>query len=196
MACAMRSTHAMCDERHVTNDDYVTQAGAAIEALYRTQHRALLAYLIRLVGDHAAAEDLCHEAFLKAFRSWQQAEIVNATAWLRRIATNTAYDYLRRRRRMHFTPLDEAIQSPSGAESMESRVHEQEPVRRVLALLSPQARQLLLSASAGHSTGELAAALECSDTAVRLRLFRARRQFRQTYRALDPEDTHDTMAVR
>jgi RNA polymerase sigma-70 factor, ECF subfamily len=180
----------------MTNDEHATQTGTAIEALYRAQHGPLLAYLARLVGDYPAAEDLCHETFLKAFRSWgQQAEVINPNAWLRRIATNTAYDYLRRHRRIHFASLDEDIQPPSGAESMESRLHEQEPVRRVLALLSPQARRLLLCASAGHSTGELAAALECSDTAVRLRLFRARRQFRQAYCALDPENTHGTMTV-
>ena len=172
----------------MTKDERAAHASAQIEALYRAQYGPLLAYLIRLVRDHATAEDLCHETFLKAFRSWdQQAEIVNANAWLRRIATNTAYDYLRRLRRIHFTPLDEAIQPPSGAHSMESRLHEQEPVRRVLAQLSPPARRLLLYASAGHSTGELAVALECSSTAVRLRLFRARQQFRQVYRALDPE---------
>jgi len=172
----------------VKNDERAAHVGAQIEALYRAQRGPLLAYLIRLVGDYAAAEDLCHETFLKAFRSWdRQTEVVNANAWLCRIATNTAYDYLRRRRRIHFTPLDDAIQPPSGAHSMESRLHEQEPVRRVLAQLSPQARRLLLYASAGHSTSELAAALECSDTAVRLRLFRARRQFRQAYRALSDE---------
>jgi RNA polymerase sigma-70 factor (ECF subfamily) len=172
----------------VRNDERAAQAGTAIEALYRAQYSSLLDYLIRLVSDRAAAEDLCHETFLKAFRSWdQQAEVINANAWLRRIATNTAYDYLRRRRRIHFTPLDDAIQPPSGAHSMESRLHEQEPVRRVLALLSPQARRLLLCASAGHSTGELAAALECSNAAVRLRLFRARQQFRRAYRTLDSE---------
>ena len=179
------------------NDERAAQAGAAIDALYRAQYSSLLAYLIRLVNDRATAEDLCHETFLKAFRSWdQQAKVINANAWLRRIATNTAYDYLRRCRRIHFTPLDEAIQPPSGAHSMESRLHEQEPVQRVFALLSPQARRLLLCANAGHSTSELAAALECSDTAIRLRLFRARRQFRQAYRALDPEDTQGTITVR
>jgi DNA-directed RNA polymerase specialized sigma24 family protein len=68
---------------------------------------------------------------------------------------------------------------------MESRLHEQEPVQCALALLSPQASRLLLCVSAGHSTGELATTLECSDTAVRLRLFRAHRQFRRAYRALD-----------
>jgi len=65
----------------VKNDERTTTAGAAIEALYHVQHGPLLAYLARLVGDHAAAEDLCHEAFLKALRSWnQQAEIINAAA--------------------------------------------------------------------------------------------------------------------
>src|SRR5262249_39301110 len=127
-----------------------TDASQAIEALYHTQHAALLAYLARLVGDHAAAEDLCHETFLKAFRSWGQLpEVLNPDAWLHRIATNTAYDYLRRRKRIHFAALDEDIQPPSGAHSMESRLHEQEPVRSVLAQLSPQARRLLLYANAG-----------------------------------------------
>jgi RNA polymerase sigma-70 factor (ECF subfamily) len=172
----------------VINNQPAAHAGAAIETLYRTQYGPLLAHLTRLVGDHAAAEDLCHETFLKALRSWdRQAEVINANAWLHRIATNTAYDYLRRRRRVRFTVLDDATQPPSGGHSMESRLNEQEPVHRVLALLSPQARHLLLCASAGHSTAELAAVLECSDTAVRLRLFRARRQFRQAYCAVDDE---------
>ena len=105
--------------------------------------------------------------------SWdQQAEIINATAWLRRIATNTAYDCLRRCRHIHFAPLDEAIQPPSGAHSIESRLHEQEPVRHVLALLSPQARQLLLCASAGYSHSHPAAAIP-RPPAVPLRLSRA-----------------------
>jgi RNA polymerase sigma-70 factor (ECF subfamily) len=164
-----------------------THAGAAIDALYRAQYRPLLAHLQRLVGDVSAAEDLCHETFLKALRAWdQQAEILNADAWLRRIATNAAYDYLRRCRRIQFAPLDEAA-LPASAASMESRLHDQEPVWRVLAQLSPPARRLLLCANAGHSTEELAAALHCSDTAVRLRLFRARQQFRRAYAALGDE---------
>jgi RNA polymerase sigma-70 factor (ECF subfamily) len=160
-------------------------ATAAIEALYREQRGPLVAYLGRLVDDHCAAEDLCHEAFLKALRGWGQCgQIVNVSAWLYRIATNTAYDYLRRRRLIHFAPLDETTQPPGGADSIESRLHEQEPIQHVLALLSPQARRLLLYAYAGHTTQEIAAALDCSDTAVRLRLFRARERFRKVYSAL------------
>jgi RNA polymerase sigma-70 factor (ECF subfamily) len=161
-------------------------ADAAIEALYRAYSAALLAYLARLVSDHGTAEDLCHETFLKALRAWDQhVQLGNARAWLFRIATNSAYDYLRRRRRLQFARLDETTQPPSGTDSMESRLHAQAPVQQVLAHLSPQARLLLLCIDAGHSAPEIAAALECSDTAVRLRLFRARARFRQIYRSIE-----------
>lgn len=160
-------------------------AHAAIERLYQSHYGALLAHLIRLVGDHMLAEDLCQETFLKALRGWeQQAAIANQTAWLYRIATNTAFDHLRRRRRFHFAPLyecDSSADEAGQAELIERRVDTQGPVRRALAQLPPESRRLLLSSTAGHSTQELAAALECSDAAVRLRLFRARERFRKVY---------------
>lgn len=158
------------------------QNETAIEQMYTAHHQALVAYLTRLLGDRMAAEDLCQETFLKVLRSWNnQAEIANAGAWLYRIATNTAYDYMRRRKRIQFTPLSDL--SPAlGTESMETRLHEQEPVQRVLAQLPAESRRLLVLAScAGHNTREIAAALDCSDSAVRLRLFRARARFRKIY---------------
>src|SRR5581483_6847706 len=99
------------------------QNETAIEKMYTAHQQALLAHLTRLLGDRMAAEDLCQETFLKVLRSWSnQAEIANAGAWLYRIATNTAYDYLRRRKRIQFTPLSE-VPHALGAESMEARLH-------------------------------------------------------------------------
>src|SRR3954447_4634405 len=108
-------------------------AGAYIEVLYQEYQRPLLAYLTRLVSDREAAEDLCQETFIKAMRGWEQRDAsASVAAWLYRIATNTAYDYLRRRRRIRFTPLLDVDGPPSGAHSMESRLDEQEPVQRAL----------------------------------------------------------------
>jgi RNA polymerase sigma-70 factor, ECF subfamily len=154
-----------------------------IESLYETHQGALLGHLTRLVGERALAEDLCQETFLKALRHWDQRDqIDNITAWLYRIATNTAYDYLRRKRRIAFAPLERAAPALHDVDTMEARVDAQEPVRRVLAQLSPEARRLLvLCVHAGHSTQEVAAVLDCSDAAVRLRLFRARARFRKIY---------------
>jgi RNA polymerase sigma-70 factor (ECF subfamily) len=159
---------------------------AAFETIYETHQTALLAHLTRLVSDRALAEDLCQETFLKALRHWERrAEIANITAWLYRVATNTAYDHLRRRKRVIFAPLEPAAPALCDADTMEARLDEQEPVRRALARLSPDARRLLiLCVHAGHTTQELAAALECSDAAIRLRLFRARARFRKLYSEL------------
>jgi RNA polymerase sigma-70 factor, ECF subfamily len=161
------------------------QASATVETLYATYHAPVLAYLTRLVDDRPTAEDLAQETFLKVLRAWGSGvPIANVSAWLYRIATNTAYDHLRRRRCLRFLPLRESLPTPSGAHSMESRLNEQEPVQRALARLPAQYRELLLLRdSAGHSTEEIASALGCSPNAVRLRLFRARERFRQVYLA-------------
>ena len=156
-----------------------------LEALYESHQAMLLAHLTRLVADRALAEDLCQETFLKALRHWEQrGQIANMTAWLHRIATNTAYDHLRRRKRIVFSPLAQAAPTLHDDGMMEARLDEQEPVRRALAQLTPDARHLLLCIHAGHSTQEMAAALACSDAAVRLRVFRARERFRKIYREM------------
>jgi len=163
--------------------EHHTQPGTTLESLYEAYQGPLLAHLTRLVDDRATAEDLCQETFLKVLRAWDSgAPIVNVGAWLYRIATNTAYDHLRRRRCIHFTALCDSLPAPSGAHSMESRLNEQEPVRTALEQLPSQYRDLLmLRDGAGHSTEEIADALGCSRNAVRLRLFRARERFRQVY---------------
>src|SRR5262245_33967369 len=92
------------------------QSDITVEMLYMSYHAAVLAYLSRLVDDRATAEDLCQETFLKVLRVWDSgAQIVNVSAWIYRIATNTAYDHLRRRRCVHFMPLCESIPTPGGA---------------------------------------------------------------------------------
>src|ERR671931_582775 len=110
-----------------------THSGACVELLYEQYQRPVLAYLTRLVSDREAAEDLCQETFIKAIRGWEQRDpSASVAAWLYRIATNTAYDFLRRRRRIRFTSLIDSDQPPSGEHSMESRLDEQEPVQKAL----------------------------------------------------------------
>lgn len=156
---------------------------AGIEGLYEEYQRPLLAYLTRLVSDREAAEDLCQETFIKALRSWHQRDAsASVAAWLYRIATNTAYDYLRRRRRIRFSTLMDMEPPPNGSHSMESRLDEGEPVLRALAQLPDMYRRpLVMHSYEGHSTQEIADALGCSNSAIKTRLFRARERFREVY---------------
>lgn len=163
--------------------DQTNDANSGIESLYQHYQRPILAYLMRLVSDRETAEDLCQETFVKALRGWAQHDPqASAAAWLYRIATNTAYDYLRRRRRIHFTSLFEAEPTFSSDNSMESRLDEGEPVHIALAQIPPLYRvPLMLHTCEGRSTQEIADALGCSNSAVKTRLFRARERFRQVY---------------
>jgi RNA polymerase sigma-70 factor (ECF subfamily) len=158
---------------------------AIIGRLYQEYQRPILAHLCRLVGDLESAEDLCQETFVKALRSWAQHDPnASSVGWLYRIATNTAYDYLRRRRRIRFIPLLDAermFEEPFGDESPPDK---DEPVRAALAQLPERYRvPLVLHACEGHSTQEIADALGCTSGAVKTRLFRARERFRRVYQA-------------
>jgi RNA polymerase sigma-70 factor (ECF subfamily) len=162
-----------------------THPGACIELLYEEYQRPVLAYLTRLVSDRETAEDLCQETFIKAMRGWEGRDpSASVAAWIYRIATNTAYDFLRRRRRIRFMSLIDGDSPPSGAHSMESRLDEEEPVQQALAQLPAMYRlPLVLHSCEGRSTQEIADAMGVSNSAIKTRLFRARERFREVYQA-------------
>ena len=80
-------------------DAYETGA-QDIADLYASYAPAIVRHLERMTHDRETAEDLAQETFIKALRDPQQlASVGNARAWLFRVATHTAYDFLRRARR-------------------------------------------------------------------------------------------------
>lgn len=156
----------------------------SVESLYQEHQHAILSHLYRLVNNREVAEDLCQETFLKAMRFWQQRKPDgNPSAWLYRIATNTAYDYLRRRRRIQFSSLYDDDFSLDNTLTVENELDEAEPVHNALLQLPSMYRvPLVMHSCNGHTTQEIADALGCSNSAIKTRLFRARERFRQVYR--------------
>jgi RNA polymerase sigma-70 factor (ECF subfamily) len=72
---------------------------AAFEQIVRRYQRPVLSLLVRLTGDRALAEDLAQDTFIKAVRSLAAFDVSRRlSAWILRIAHNTAIDALRRRR--------------------------------------------------------------------------------------------------
>jgi RNA polymerase sigma factor (sigma-70 family) len=109
-------------------------AAVAVATLYADHQPALLIYLQRLVGDHATAEDLCQESFIKALQGWERRDAThNAVAWLYQIARNTAYDALRHRRRIGFSSLADHELLAADEPTLDRRVSDQEMVRLALA---------------------------------------------------------------
>lgn len=156
---------------------------AAIADLYVQYQHQLRGYLTRLIGDYTTAEDLCHECFSKAIRAWHQRNPeCNRVAWLFQIATNTAYDELRRRRRRPTVTLTDRAEIADERLATDVWVSEAAAVRATLLRLPEHERvPLTLQVYADHSLAEIAAATNASVGAVKTRLRRARAHFRALY---------------
>jgi RNA polymerase sigma-70 factor (ECF subfamily) len=143
----------------------------------------LLCYLERLVRHREAAEDLCHETFIKVLRHWERrATLLSERAWLYRIATNTAFDYLRQQRRLKRILVDGDPADLPGEPAFAARLDEQETIRATLRRIPAHYRvPLLLHSYAGYKLKTIATALGCNINTIKTRVYRGGLQFRQNY---------------
>lgn len=158
-------------------------AAAFAEIFERYQHR-IVNYIYGLVHDRELANDLAQESFLKAYRALpRMGNDLRLAPWLYRIAGNTAFSALRRRRLIRWLPLlNDGIMTPD----IDGDVAEAEAVHRALAKLPAKyAAPLLLHSHEGLSCNEIAEILGISPGAVKTRLFRAREAFRVAYNQPD-----------
>src|SRR6185437_2373047 len=89
-----------------------------IEAVYQSESRAVLATLIRLLGDFDRAEEALHEAFRAALEKWpEQGLPENPRAWLVSAGRFRSIDQLRRQARFEaYDPLAHDVEADdSGA---------------------------------------------------------------------------------
>jgi RNA polymerase sigma-70 factor (ECF subfamily) len=155
---------------------------AAFERLFERYQAPILNYLHRMVGDRAVAEDLTQDTFIKAYRALPATSPDLAfKAWLYRIATNTAISHLRRNKIVKWIPFLAGTDHASD-ESIERSVGRRYDVEQALNRL-PQhyAMILLLRHYQGLSLAETALALDITENAAKLRLFRARKAFAGVY---------------
>ena len=155
---------------------------AAFERLFERYQAPILNYLHRMVGDRAVAEDLTQDTFIKAYRALPATSPDLAfKAWLYRIATNTAISHLRRNKIVKWIPFLAGTDHASD-ESIERSVGRRYDVEQALKRL-PQhyAMILLLRHYQGLSLAETASALDITENAAKLRLFRARKAFAGVY---------------
>jgi len=82
----------------VTRFGYEPGNEADFERLYNASYSKILASLVVLLGDRAAAEDCAQDAFERAFKKWPEWQpIAPPEAWVHRIAVNVATSYQRSR---------------------------------------------------------------------------------------------------
>ena len=93
------------------HNDTVPAVRTAIETLYRTESRRVLATLIRLLGDFDLAEEALQHAFAAALEQWLRDGVPgNPRAWLVSVGRFKAIDRIRRRARFDASQEEIAYQ--------------------------------------------------------------------------------------
>jgi RNA polymerase sigma factor (sigma-70 family) len=144
-------------------------SGAAFDALYRETASDVFAYVMTLLRDRPAAEDVTAAAFERAYRRRSSFDARRGTrrAWLFGIARNAALDELRRRRRMAalLTDPEDPATPAAGSGGDEEAAVRRAAVRAALAGLDARDRELVaLKFHAGLSNAEIARVLRVSET--------------------------------
>jgi RNA polymerase sigma factor (sigma-70 family) len=154
----------------------------AFEAIFREHQRAIYGWILSIVRDPAAAEDLTVETFMRIHRACARFDSTRAfEPWARRIATRIALDWLRAR--PPEAELDENFAadlpaSPRADPGIAAEIRLK--TAQAFARLPPRLRiAALLSLVEEQPHKDVAAALGISVTAAKLRVFRAVRLLRK-----------------
>jgi RNA polymerase sigma-70 factor, ECF subfamily len=152
------------------------------DALYRGSRDDVFAYVLTLLRDRSAAEDVTAAAFEKAFHKQRSfdAKRGSSRAWLFGIARNGALDELRRRKRraaLHADPEDVAAAAP---EDEAEKAVRRAAVKAALQTLPAREREVIaLKFHAGLDNAELAAVLGVSPSNAGTMLHRAMTKLRE-----------------
>jgi RNA polymerase sigma-70 factor (ECF subfamily) len=152
---------------------------ACFAELYRRTRRRVFGVAFRVLHDVAAAEEVCHDAFLRAFERFDSLRGVEFAAWVCRIAGNLALNARRHRTVAERTRSElEAIPPDLGVERQVISREEADIAAEVLASLRTEQRQvLLLRHLEGHSHREISELTGYSAEEVRSHLQNGRRNF-------------------
>lgn len=156
------------------------------EALYRAARDDVHAYVMTLLRDRAAAEEVTAQAFERAYRRQRSYDPRRGgeRAWLFGIARNAALDELRRRSRQAALAADPADLEAAGHEDHAESALRRTALRAALAALAPRDREVIaLRFHAGLETAELAEVLGVSRTNAATLLHRAMTKLREAMHA-------------
>ena len=164
----------------------VREGDSASFALLLERHRSpVIHYVYRMVQNHAVAEELAQEVFLRVYRSRGSYEpTAKFTTWLFRIATHLALNWLRDCRSekgqesLDDVPLEGvsrqvADRQPTVEQSLVREVRLREVREAIEMLPLKQRAAVLMHKYEEMEYVQIAGVLGCSESAVKSLLFRA-----------------------
>lgn len=150
------------------------------DRLYRACHGRLLGTLTAVLGDRAAAEDCCQDAFVRAYHAWPAwRPEAPAEAWLHRIAINTALSHRRRQKLREVGELVRRLGRPDAAADPTDASVRWDLTAALRKLPPKQAAAIVLRHYHGYTNREIAASLGVPERTVASRLAAAKDRLRR-----------------
>jgi RNA polymerase sigma-70 factor (ECF subfamily) len=168
---------------------------AAFSQIVAAYRKRILGTISRLIGHPEDVEDVGQEVFVRLYYSLDQLRTPEVfEPWMYRLTVNAAYDYMRRRKRRRESRMsDLSEQQVMMADAVAGGKEREEEVRRagirefvqsLLGGISEDDRALLiLKEVEGLSLKEMEQIYKVNESALKVRLFRARQRVLKAYEA-------------
>ena len=159
----------------------------AMQVLFARHHVRIYRFILRLMRDEMAAEDVISEVFLDVWRQANRFEGRSAVStWLIAIARFKALSMLRKRREDGLDDeMAEAIEEPSDNPGIAAEKRDKgKKLRQCLAALSPEHREVIdLVYYHEKSVEEVARIVGIPENTVKTRMFYARKKLGELCKA-------------
>lgn len=182
------------DADHQTIERFLSGDATAFEELYHWYQPYVYNVVHGIVQNEDDARDVTQEVFLHVYEALSHFRGGSAfSTWLYRVAVNTAITHLRKQKRHLQVPLDSLREfradMDAEPEQQAQRAEMQRAVQGALSQLPEQQRTaLVLRYFQELSLEEIAEIMHCSVAAVKVRLHRARNNFRRLFAKSLPEE--------
>lgn len=149
----------------------------AMQKIYLGYRSSVFNVAYRFAGNHASAEDLLQEVFLKVFRSIRSLRAPEAfNSWVYRIAINTCMSFVRKRAKVREVMYYDGADGHEGSVQGDATRHDLE---RAITTLPPKQRSVfLLHDLEGFTHSEIASIMGWSTGTSKSQLFKARMRMR------------------
>ena len=160
-----------------------TQKNLYFEQLYDRYSDKVYRKCLSFVKDDAKAEDFTHDIFLKLVLNLSSyKETAKFSTWLYSITYNYCIDQTRISKKYAEVGLDDSFDLPDVDDDSEIAELEAQQLNKAMKLILPEEKSILMMKYQDDlSIKEISDSLDISESAVKMRLLRAKEKLRKVY---------------